>query len=162
MKTIFFIRHAKAKKNLKIHDLQRNLSSKGKQNIKTMRNRLKTMDLRLDVFYSSPAKRGIKSAKKLSKAFNYNEKDIITNKILYLGDFDQILDFIKELKEDKVALLFHNPQILKLCEYLSHVDINTFPTCAIMCLEFDIDDFKDIKEHSARVVFFDYPKSEKF
>ncbi|QOR01898.1 SixA phosphatase family protein [Campylobacter sp. 2014D-0216] len=159
MKYIYFIRHAKAQKENYEQDLQRELSSNGKDDLKTMIYRIKDLNFNAQSIISSPAKRSIKTAQKFCKCFSLKEKDVTIEKSFYEGDVDCILNFIKELKESRVVLIMHNPFLQELCEYLAHIELESFPTSAILCMRFDIQDFKELKEHSGEVVFFDYPKS---
>ncbi|EGK8010760.1 MULTISPECIES: SixA phosphatase family protein [unclassified Campylobacter] len=161
MKYIYFIRHAKAQKENYEQDLQRELSSSGKDDLKTMIYRIKDLEFKAQSIISSPARRCIKTAQKLCKSFSLKEKDIKIEKNFYDGNLEDVLNFIKELKESRVVLIMHNPLLQELCEYLAHIDLENFPTSAILCMQFDIKEFKDIKEHSGEVVFFDYPKSQE-
>ncbi|CAM4158623.1 SixA phosphatase family protein [Campylobacter armoricus] len=159
MKYIYFIRHAKAQKDIQIQDLQRDLSSSGKDDLKTMIYRIKDLDFKAQNIISSPAKRCIKTAQKLCKSFALKEKDILIEKCFYDGSFDEVLNYIKNIKQNRVVLIMHNPLLVQLCEYLTHIDLENFPTSAILCIKFNIDSFYNIKEHSGEVIFFDYPKS---
>ncbi|AJC86272.1 phosphohistidine phosphatase [Campylobacter sp. RM16704] len=162
MKYIYFIRHARAQKNIQIQDLQRDLSSSGKDDIKTMIFRIKDLKFKAQSIISSPAKRCIKTAQKICKSFALKEKDILIEKSFYDGNFDEVLNYIKKIKQNRVVLVMHNPLLLQLCEYLTHIDLENFPTSAILCIKFNINNFEDIKEHTGEVVFFDYPKSQDF
>ncbi|TXE81627.1 histidine phosphatase family protein [Campylobacter peloridis] len=161
MKYIYLIRHAKAQKENYEQDLQRDLSSNGKDDLKTMIYRIKDLEFKAQSIISSPARRCIKTAQKLCKSFSLKEKDIKMEKGFYDGNLEDVLNFIKELKENRVVLVMHNPLLIDLCEYLTYIDLENFPTSAILCLQFDINNFKELKEHSGEVVFFDYPKSQE-
>ncbi|MBF7047969.1 histidine phosphatase family protein [Campylobacter volucris] len=160
MKYIYLIRHAKAQKDPKTEDLQRDLSSSGKEDLKTMYSRLKTLNFQAECIFSSPAKRCIKTAQKLCKTFDIKEKDIFIEQSFYQHNITEILNFISSLQKSRVVFIMHNPILIQLCEYLALIDIDNFPTSSIMCLKFDISSFKDIKEQSGELVFFDYPKSK--
>ncbi|AJC84626.1 phosphohistidine phosphatase [Campylobacter peloridis] len=161
MKYIYLIRHAKAQKENYEQDLQRDLSSSGKDDLKTMIYRIKNLNFKAQKIFSSPARRCIKTAQKLCKNFGLKEKDIVIEKSFYEDDLETILNFIKDLQQNRVVLVMHNPLLINLCEYLTHIDLENFPTSAILCLQFDINNFKELKEHSGEVVFFDYPKSQE-
>ena len=74
MKTIYFIRHAKAKK-IADSDFIRELNNKGKEAAKLMSKRLKNRNITPDIIISSPANRTAKTAKIFAKNLKFN-KDI--------------------------------------------------------------------------------------
>ncbi len=160
MKYIYFIRNAKAQKDPEIEDLQRDLSSSGKEDLKKMFNRIKNLNLKAECIFSSPAKRCIKTAQKICKVFDVKEKHIYAKKIFYNGTMEEILHYISKIKEDRVVLIMHKSMLIKICEYLACIDLENFPTSSIMCLKFDINSFEHIKEQSGELIFFDFPKSQ--
>ncbi|AJC87680.1 phosphohistidine phosphatase [Campylobacter insulaenigrae] len=160
MKFIYFIRNAKAQKDSEIEDLQRDLSSSGKEDLKIMSNRLQKLNFKAEYMFSSPAKRCIKTAQKLCKYFDIKEKDIWIEKSLYEGKMEEILNYISKIKENRVVFVMHKSMIIKICEYLACIDLENFPTSSIICLKFNIDSFEHIKEQSGELIFFDFPKSQ--
>ncbi len=46
---------------------------------------------------------------------------------------------------NEVFLVGHNPSLMELGELLSSLCLASFPTSSILCLEFDIKEFKNLK-----------------
>lgn len=158
VKTIYFIRHSKAKKEGS-SDFDRDLSEKGKQNAEFMGKRLKKHKVLPDMIFASPAKRAIKSANLLARETKF-KKDIIQVKDLYNASLENMLEFINSI-DDKYNAIFivgHNPSITQISELLSDSDIGNIPTGGIFCIKFDCCSFKDLKAHHGHALFFDYPK----
>lgn len=158
IKTIYFIRHSKAKKEGN-SDFDRDLSEKGKQNAEFMGKRLKKYKVLPDMIFASPAKRAIKSANLLARETKF-KKDIIQVKALYNASLENMLEFINSIndKYNTIFIIGHNPSITQISELLSDSDIGNIPTGGIFCIKFDCCSFKDIKAHHGHAVFFDYPR----
>ena len=95
MKTIYFIRHAKAKK-IADSDFIRELNNKGKEAAKLMSKRLKNRNITPDIIISSSANRTAKTAKIFAKNLKFN-KDIKFEKSLYEASIKEYLDIIKQI-----------------------------------------------------------------
>ncbi|EAI3029100.1 TPA: histidine phosphatase family protein, partial [Campylobacter coli] len=64
-------------------------------------------------------------------------------------------------KYNEVLLVGHNPTLMELGEFLGSLCLTSFPTSSMLCLEFDIEDFKDLKAHSGKVIFFEHVRKLK-
>lgn len=162
MKTVYFIRHAKSCHDEDCKDIDRSISQKGEKNIKFMANLLKSKHIIPDIIISSSAKRTMQSAKIISNILEFKD-EIIKKADLYNASLKDFLNIFYSIdsKFDNVFIIAHNPSITEICEFLSNSIIDHMPTSAIFCIEFKNDNFKDIAEHSGKVVFFDYPKLHK-
>ena len=161
MKKIYFIRHAKAVDESEGSDFERDLSERGRKDLALMCERLKKHEVKADAIFSSPAKRCAKTAQKLAEAVKFKKK-IKFKEELYGAQTHDLLTFVREFddKFQSVFVIAHNDAITEICELLSDAAIGNIPTCGIFCVEFD-DSFKDLKEHGAKALFFDYPKKHK-
>lgn len=161
MKKIYLIRHAKSSwKDETLDDFERPLNGRGKRDVIFMGKRLKMFDVMPDLIYTSPAKRALKTAKELAKELECDKKRIISADTLYEGSYEGYLDLIHSA-DDKHASIFiiaHNPTITEVGERLSGAILSNIPTCAIVCISFDVQSFKEITEESGHILFFDYPK----
>lgn len=161
MKKIYLIRHAKSSwKDETLDDFERPLNGRGKRDVAFMGKRLKIFDVMPDLIYTSPAKRALKTAKELAKELECDKKRIISADTLYEGSYESYLDLIHSA-DDKHASIFiiaHNPTITEVGERLSGAILSNIPTCAIVCISFDVQSFKEITEESGHILFFDYPK----
>ena len=163
MSKIYFIRHSKAVDENKdgAKDALRELSQKGKEDAKFMANRLKMYDVMPGAIFSSSAKRCEQTAKIIAKTLKFKEETSLIDE-LYDISFENLLEFVRKLDKnlDEIFIITHNPSITEICEYLSDSSIDNIPTSGIFCIEFSCE-FKNLKEGSAKALFFDHPKKHQ-
>ncbi len=164
MKKIYLIRHAKSSwKEEGKSDFERGLNKRGKEDLVFMAKRLHSFGVMPDLILSSPAKRAKKTAQGIAKIIGYDQRNISYQESLYESSYSSyryLLDSLDK-KYDSVFIVAHNPTITEAGEILSGAILTNMPTCSIVCMEFDIEDFRDIKEGSGKILFFDYPKKHK-
>lgn len=159
MKKIYFIRHAKSSwKNIDLDDFDRGLNSRGKENAKFMANRLKKYAIMPDLIISSTAKRAKKTALQIAQTLNY--ENIEFEPKLYECTSKTFLQIIHQINDkiNQAFIVAHNPTITEITELLSNTIIGNIPTCAIVCVSFDVKSFKEIGQTKGNLEFFDYPK----
>lgn len=161
MKKIYLIRHAKSSwKDTTLSDFDRPLNGRGKRDVVFMAKRLKMFDVKPDLIYTSPAKRAEKTAKEIAKEIDCDKKKLKLCETLYEGSYEDYVNLIHETddKHDSIFIIAHNPTITEVGERLSGAILSNIPTCAIVCISFDVESFKEISEESGHILFFDYPK----
>lgn len=161
MKKIYLIRHAKSSwSDESLDDFSRPLNSRGKTDVQFMGKRLKKYAVKPDIIYASPAKRAFKTAKELSKSIQYDKDKIVAIQELYEGSYESYLELIHQTDNayDSLFIIAHNPTITEVGERLSGAILTNIPTCAIVCIAFEVEKFTDITEESGHILFFDYPK----
>ncbi len=161
MKKIYLIRHAKSSwKEEGKSDFERGLNKRGKSDLKYMANRLKSFDVMPDLILSSPAKRAKKTAIEIAETIGYKIDDISFKDCLYDSSYDSYMYLLDSLdsRYNSIFIVAHNPTITEAGEQLSGAILTNMPTCSIVCIEFDTDSFKNLKEESGKILFFDYPK----
>ncbi len=161
MKYIYLIRHAKSSwGEVDISDFDRPLNKRGKKDLPFMANRLKEFGIKPDLILSSPAKRAQKTAKTIAETIDYDMQDILYEESLYDSSYTTYRYLLDSLSDDLNSLFIvaHNPTLTEVGERLSGAILTNIPTCSIVCIEFDVKSFKDIKEESGKILFFDYPK----
>ncbi|MCF6172296.1 MAG: histidine phosphatase family protein [Campylobacteraceae bacterium] len=165
MKKIYLIRHAKSSwKEEGISDFQRQLNKKGKVDLTHMAKRLKNFHVTADLIISSPAKRAKTTAKEIANTIGFEKSNILYQDCLYESSYEAyryLLDTIDD-RFNSIFIIAHNPTITQVGEILSGAILTNMPTCSIVCLEFDIQSFRDISENSGKILFFDYPKKHNF
>lgn len=163
MKKIYIIRHAKAVKDENIQDFERRLSESGKEDLKRLFQKLQAYEIKPDFILSSPSKRTAKTTKKIANFYNLDKKKIQFLDELYLGNAVKIYNILRTIdnQHNEIILVGHNPILIELCELLGFLCLTSFPTSSMLCLEFDIEDFKNLKEHSGKLVFFEHVRKLK-
>ncbi|MBE0491022.1 MAG: histidine phosphatase family protein [Sulfurospirillum sp.] len=163
-KKIYLIRHAKSsQKELDLDDFDRPLNKRGKRDVVFMAKRLKHFGIKPDLIISSPALRATTTAQEIAKIIKYKEEDIVYELALYASNYEKYRYLIDSIDPacKSVFIIAHNPEMTEVGERLSGAILTDIPSCAIVCIEFLVDSFTDIKEESGKVLFFDYPKKHK-
>ena len=161
MKYLLINRHAKSPwNNLSVSDHDRELNKKGVSDALEMGRRLVEKDMSFDLMISSTAIRALTTCQLIASKLNYPLDKIDQNKSIYGADLDCLKKIVEKLKEevDSVAIFGHNPTLHLLAEYLSENTIERFPTCSMLYVVFDSEDWSSCFESSYEVLFFDYPK----
>lgn len=161
MKKIYLIRHAKSSWSEEgMSDFDRPLNKRGKKDLPFMANRLKEFGIKPDLILSSTAKRAQKSARGIAETIGYSVDKISYDESLYDSSYTTyryLLDSLDD-KLDSLFIVAHNPTLTEVGERLSGAILTNIPTCSIVCMEFDVESFRDIQEESGKILFFDYPK----
>jgi phosphohistidine phosphatase len=163
MKTLYVIRHAKSSWADPIaSDFERGLNDRGKRDAPKMGKRLKEKEIHPDVVISSPAKRTLSTARRISEVLKFRKERVKTDSRLYHADEDTILSVVHDLKDKQdIAMIFgHNPGLTGFVNAISSEDINidNVPTCGIVAFSLPVDSWKDVTWKSGKLLFFDYPK----
>lgn len=161
MKIIHLIRHAKSSwDNPDLDDFSRTLNERGKKNAPFMANKLKELGCNPDYFLSSSAKRTTETSKIIATALNFNFEKIIFEKKIYESSLKQLLQILNEVPNNfnNIVLVGHNPCLTQLSNYLSDDFIDNIPTCGIVKIELEIDNWQHIIQGIGNKKFFIYPK----
>lgn len=158
------IRHAKSSwADAGMDDFDRPLNERGLKNAPEMGQRLKKIKWLPDVMLASPAARTTATAKAIAAAVGYNPDDIVFDRKLYAAPAKQMLAttlfYAKGRKH--VAVVAHNPGTSQLASSLSGEDLGQVPTCAVVRLQFDVNDWDELAAGSGKLLDFDYPKRQR-
>jgi phosphohistidine phosphatase len=158
-RVLTLVRHAKSSLGEPdVHDFDRPLNNRGFKSASDMAKRLAGASYSVDAIISSPAKRAITTAEIIAKEIDF--EGIEQNIEIYNAAIDVLLTLVGSLddKFNSVMLVGHNPGFTILCNYLSNDRIGNMPTCSIAHIQFDVDNWNAITEHSGELIDFDYPK----
>lgn len=161
-KELFLIRHAKSDWSFDLTDIDRPLNSRGNKDAPEMAKRLSTYGTIPQLIITSNAKRTKETA-----GYFMEELDLAANKLMedphiYEAHYETLLLVINQLDNqyDRIAIIGHNPGMSVISSYLSGINDFDFPTCAIMHLHFDTDDWAEISQGSGTIKWKDYPKNK--
>jgi phosphohistidine phosphatase len=162
MKQLIIVRHAKSDwGNLDLKDFDRPLNKRGKTNAPEMAHRLVKKNIKPQLIVSSPALRAITTAKFFADTWQMPLAEIQEEAIIYEANVNTLLKVINKFDNrfDQIAMFGHNPGLTDLVNYLDG-HIYEMPTCGVVILEFPFDDWTMISGGTAKVLLFDYPKSD--
>ena len=161
MKKLYLIRHAKSSwEDLTLHDFDRPLSKRGKNDIPKMAMRLKESGVVPDIILSSGALRAKLTVHCLVDLIGYNKPVKFDNEI-YESNSTSLYKIITSI-DDKYRIAFivgHNPSLNMLAEDFVGLSHN-IPTCGIVEIDFSCSSWSDISSNNARLISFDYPKKK--
>jgi phosphohistidine phosphatase len=160
LKTLYLVRHAKSSwSDPTLMDIERPLNDRGKRDAPFMSVKLKEIQPDVDLIISSPAKRALKTAKIFSETL-FGHRNVKTNEDLYHASADDILDVIKELDDEhNVVVLFgHNPGFTYLANHFSDNYIDNVPTCGIIGVQYEGQEWAKIDSNVCQLHHFSYPK----
>ena len=161
MKRVFLIRHAKSSwKDLSLDDIDRPLNKRGLRDAPFMAKLLRGRNVHADKIISSSAKRALETATYFADALNIPKEEIEIRRAIYDAYPDGILEQIRGFRNDwsSVLLFGHNPTFTSFVNQFTEEYIANIPTCGIVHLEADIDNWTEFDRQSASLVAFYYPK----
>ena len=161
MKTLVLVRHAKSDwDNPDLQDIDRPLNLRGIKGSEVMAEAISKKGPKADLIISSPALRARTTANKFAEKQNYAFEEIKIESDIYFGSWRNVLLIIRDIedKNQTVYLFGHNPTISNLCHNIAFNFNDMFPTCGVVCLDFEIDSWIDIESVRGKVRYFDCPK----
>ena len=162
MNTLFLIRHAKSSwKDVTIHDHDRPLNKRGKENAPRMGDRLKKRLIMPDLIFSSTALRAKATANCIGKKINFPIIKITFLRELYHASPNRLFDCISQAPDQADSIMFfgHNPGLTELAVIQWNIPILNLPTCGILKIQFKSDSWKLVGKERISSTTFDYPKN---
>ena len=160
MKTIYLVRHGKAvSMDGDILDFDRILIEKGENDSILVGKRLKELEIKPSLIITSPAARALTSAKLIARQLGYIQKSIRTRKALYEQSESSILNIVHEIDKmhDSVMLVGHNPSFADFAQTFAKGFKTDIPTCGIVGIEFNTNNWKDISENQGILKLHVFP-----
>ena len=162
MKTVYFVRHAKSSwaNYPAVDDIDRSLNKRGFRDAPFMASLVAGKGAVPDAIVSSPAVRAHTTAKYFAKEFNIAEEDIVIRPELYHAGHWQILEVVQSLSGDwgTVFVFGHNPGFTDVANLFSVHSIANVPTCGVVKVCAEVDNWANFIPDNGRVEAFHYPK----
>jgi len=163
LKTLILMRHAKSSWNSEAStDFERPLNKRGMRDAPEMANRLAQRGPMPDSIVSSTATRALVTTRLIMSELSLGSRLLETTDSIYEAPVKALLDAIGNLpKQSEVAMLVgHNPGMSSTGNYLCKEAALQMPTCAMACLELDVDNWADVYRDCATLRWYDYPKNQ--
>jgi len=162
MKTLLLIRHAKSSwDDASQADFDRPLNTRGTRDAEAMAKRLAAQVKKIDVFFSSPAKRAKTTARQFVETFKAGKDQLVLEDGLYLAPESFFYSFISgtDNRYNTIAVFAHNPGITEFANSLATaVKTDNIPTCGIFAVTIDTGNWNDFASAGKELLFYDYPK----
>ncbi|KQT25709.1 phosphohistidine phosphatase [Chryseobacterium sp. Leaf405] len=152
MKKLILVRHAKSDWPEETEDFDRPLADRGLTEAMQMSRFMKTNNIAIDYFVSSPAVRALNTCKIFNQAYNLN---ITTDEKLYHPSESNFESVIYDLDDHvtSVAFFSHNNGISNFANSISD-DIFHFPTCGVAGFEIDCNSWSEFEGAKKKLLFF--------
>ncbi|VAW06742.1 Phosphohistidine phosphatase SixA [hydrothermal vent metagenome] len=165
MKRLFLLRHAKAA--FGTTDKTRPLAYQGQQDASWLGQHLKQLDSLPDHILCSSANR----ARETLENLKMGAETVFSTKFsddLYLASADQMIGQVRQLAQNIKApmIIGHNPGLSVLFHNLAeklprNSHVLAYPPCCLTLLEFDIDNWPRIKNHTGQLITVIIPADHK-
>src|SRR5690606_6339952 len=116
--------------------------------------------IRPSLIMSSPAVRAWATAKLVARAISYPLEFLHREERLYLAGLDQLLEVLAEQDAgfNSIVIVGHNPGLTELASYLLPGVTDDIPTCGLVSLAIDTDDWNLREKKPVELLLYDYPK----
>ncbi len=156
MKNIKLIRHAKSESQNLVSDFNRNLIQKGIDDSNKMAVVTSNMILNSELFYCSPAKRTMETAKIFFKNWNLSLDNLKTIDQLYAFSLPNLEVTVKLAPNmfDNLILFGHNNAITEFVNKFGDIYIDNVPTSGFISITFETDDWQTITKGKTDKILF--------
>jgi len=161
MKSITLLRHAKSSWQASgLADRERPLNERGLRDAPVMGERISAQDIRPSLVVSSPAARAWATAKLIADSISYPREFLQRDDRLYLASVESIVDVIADQDQgfNHIMLVGHNPGMTQFANYLIPDITSNLPTCGVISVVVDSDDWDLSVQPDATLTMMDYPK----
>ena len=162
MKRILIIRHAKSSwAEIGQRDFDRPLNERGLRDAPEMARRLIKRNITIDLCVSSAANRALTTTRLMMKEMDLGEDQLIVKPDLYHAPPSIILSSIQQCDDtyNTIAVVCHNPGITMFANMIQGLSIDNIPTCGVLVLLSDVEEWKEVSIKNLFFDFFDYPKA---
>ena len=152
------MRHAKSNWSADLSDFDRPLNERGIRSARALGNWLRAKDLLPDFALVSAAKRTVETFDELKINCPFEKK-----RRLYLAPSEEIFHQLRQVEANRLLLICHNPGISEfsqeiLSQWPVHSQFENFPTCSTCVIDFDLNDWSDLKFGIGTIRSFLVPK----
>ena len=164
MKRLILLRHAKsAWETPNLDDKDRPLNERGRSDAPRMGKWMAVSGFVPDTVLCSTAVRTRETWALVAPALP-NAPEVLFEDLLYLASEDEMLSALRAADGDCVMMIGHMPGIGTLAADLRrkgpvlHGLFSKYPTCAASVIDFDIDDWAQVKFGTGELLAFQVPK----
>lgn len=156
------VRHAKSSwKDAGLADRDRPLNERGEHDAPMMGTRLKDAGVRPSLMISSPAVRAWTTARIFATELGYPREFLQREDDLYLASVGDIIGVLAQQDPgfQSIMLFGHNPGLTEFANRLIPDITSNLPTCGVVSVTFEADDWDLSFTPACELQLFDYPKN---
>lgn len=163
MKILLLIRHAHSFPGASETDLNRPLSAQGRRDAASMAQVLQHKNIVPDMLVASTAKRALETARAMASVWDYPPQKIRAEKGLYESSFLGYDDIIGSIADeyDRIALIGHNPVIVRFVNSLTSFSTDRFPPCSVAAFRIHTRLWNDFQLAEKEFLFLESPQDGK-
>lgn len=161
MKTLTILRHAKSSwKDTGLPDHDRPLNKRGERDAPIMAIRIQQAGIRPSLILSSPAVRAWTTAKVIAREISYPIEFLQREEGLFHAGVARIIGVLaqQDVGFNSIMMVGHNPGFTDFANYLVPDLTHNIPTCGIVSVTVDSDDWNLNTNKNAELITYDYPK----
>jgi phosphohistidine phosphatase len=162
MKTLFLLRHAKSSwKDDNLSDFDRPLKKRGLGDAQLIGKLIRQREIPLDLVISSSAERARQTTQLVLMSAD-RQVETRFDERLYEAGMRRLLTLISRLdnQANAVMLVGHNPGFEELLKTLTGEE-HGMPTAALAGIEFEVDDWSQVKARTGKLTLLLTPKELK-
>ena len=163
MKTLTILRHAKSSwKDSSLSDHDRPLNKRGERDAPVMAARIQQAGIRPSLIVSSPAVRAWTTATVIAHEISYPIEFLQREDRLYLAGVRRIIDVLSEqdVGFNSIMIVGHNPGLTDFVNYLVPDLTHNIPTCGVVSVTVESDDWNLKTDKNTELVTYDFPKKK--
>lgn len=147
MKRLIMVRHAKSSWEHDVKDKERPLKNRGNTDAELISKYFSKLNYEPEIVYSSPANRAYSTCKIFMKNMGRDLKNVEIVENLYTFSSQNVLRFLHSINNNRTSVMIfgHNDAFNDLVNELGSESIGNFPTCGLAIIDFETDDWKNIK-----------------
>lgn len=156
MKKLILVRHAKSSWEHNVIDHERPLKERGYEDANLVSNYLVEKNIKVDQVFSSDATRAKKTANIFIDNLKIDKRIVQLVHELYDFSGQNVIDVIKNSDSSINTLMIfgHNHAITAIANRFGDQYVANVPTSGVVILEFDIDNWADLKTGKTLMLLF--------
>ncbi|MDP3858120.1 MAG: histidine phosphatase family protein [Stagnimonas sp.] len=161
MPLLTLIRHAKSSWDYpELSDFERPLNERGRRDAPRLAARLARDLPRPSRLISSPATRALATARIFAEAWAVDFEQIQIEPRIYEASRKTLVELVRSLPDElgHVALFGHNPGLSELAQTLADCPFDEMPTCAVVHLQLEGRQWRQLAPGKGRLLAYLYPK----
>jgi len=155
------LRHAKSSWNERNqHDFDRPLNKRGEKDAPNIGRLLRQQQFSPQIIISSSALRARTTAIHIAREIEHPATNIQFSRSLYLASAHTLLQTLVDLSTSyqDVLIVGHNPGITSAANLVGNADVDNMPTCSVISLLFEINDWRELAIKPGKMDWFFTPK----